>query len=33
MLSSKSGPRGNLRDSDTIPSQAGADLANWAVSF
>ncbi|MDF2697894.1 MAG: Endo,4-beta-xylanase precursor [Labilithrix sp.] len=29
----KSGPRGNLRDSDMTPSQDGADLANWAVSF
>jgi hypothetical protein len=29
----KTGPRGNLRDSDTTPSQDGSDLANWAVSF
>lgn len=27
------GPRGNLRDSDTTPAQDGSDLANWAVSF
>lgn len=25
--------RGNLRDSDATPSQAGYDLANWAVHF
>ena len=25
--------RGNLRDSDTTPSQAGYDLSNWAVHF
>jgi hypothetical protein len=29
----KTGPRGNLRDSDTSPSQSGSDLANWALSF
>ncbi|MBN9166543.1 MAG: hypothetical protein J0I07_36750 [Myxococcales bacterium] len=29
----KTGPRGNLRDSDATPSQDGSDLANWAVAF
>ncbi len=29
----KTGPRGNVRDSDATPSQAGVDLANWAVAF
>jgi len=29
----KTGPRGDLRDPDTTPSQTGADLANWAVAF
>lgn len=29
----KYGARGNLRDSDTPPSQTGHDLANWAVHF
>ena len=29
----KTGPRGNLRDSDAMPSQTGSDLANWAISF
>ncbi|MBX3220500.1 MAG: hypothetical protein KF795_08280 [Labilithrix sp.] len=29
----KTGPRGNLRDSDETPSQTGVSLANWAVSF
>ncbi len=29
----KTGPRGNLRDSDATPSQDGTDLANWAVAF
>lgn len=27
------GPRGNLRDSDSTPSQAGTELFNWAVHF
>jgi hypothetical protein len=27
------GPRGNLRDSDTTPSQAGYELFNWGVHF
>jgi len=27
------GPRGNLRDSDTSPSQYGYELFNWAVHF
>jgi hypothetical protein len=27
------GPRGNLRDSDTTPSQYGYELFNWAVHF
>lgn len=29
----RTGPRGNLRDSDATPSLTGADLANWAVAF
>lgn len=29
----KTGPRGNLRDSDATPSRDGADLTNWAVAF
>ena len=29
----ETGPRGNLRDSDTTPSMYGYDLANWAVHF
>jgi hypothetical protein len=29
----RTGPRGNLRDSDATTAQDGADLANWAVSF
>ena len=27
------GPRGNLRDSDTTPSQYGYPLFNWGVHF
>jgi hypothetical protein len=29
----KTGPRGNLRDSDDTPSVVGYDLANWSVAF
>lgn len=29
----RTGPRGNVRDSDATPSQSGSDLANWSVSF
>ena len=29
----KTGPRGNLRDSDKSVSQTKVDLSNWSVSF
>jgi hypothetical protein len=29
----RSGPRGNLRDSDATPSRSGHDLYDWCVIF